>query len=123
MEHTWYERQKSLNIPNVEKTLDWLSEDSSANLCSAQIQGKLFLPAENIVVTQLDVQQWRDAERVGSETTGRVPNVAISNCACENSTCGMYFRATRGRGNGVENTSAPSFVMRGIGDGCGQHAM
>jgi polygalacturonase len=100
-----------------------LAEDRSTSFSSAQIPGKLFLPAENIVVTVCDVQQWRNAEWVGSENTGGVPNLAISNCAGENSTCGMYFRTMRGAGDGVENTSAPSFVMRGVGDGYGQHAL
>jgi hypothetical protein len=72
---------------------------------------------------KLDVQQWRDADWVGSETTGGVPNIAISNCACAELNLRRLFEDYAGRGSGVENISAPSFVMRGIGDGCGQHAL
>jgi len=51
---------------------------------------------------------------IGSETAGGVRNVAISNCVCDGTTCGLYFRTARGRGNVVENVSAVNVVMRNL---------
>jgi polygalacturonase len=79
-----------------------------------QIPGKPFPPSENIVVTNCVFNDGGCGVGIGSETAGGVRNVAISNCACEGTTCGLYFRTARGRGNVVENISAINFVMRNI---------
>jgi polygalacturonase len=81
-----------------------------------QIPGKPFPPSENIVVTNCVFNDGGCGVGIGSETAGGVRNVAISNCACEGTTCGLYFRTARGRGNVVENISAVNFVMRNIRD-------
>ena len=78
------------------------------------IPGKPFPPSENIVVTNCVFGDGGCGVGIGSETAGGVRNVAISNCACEGTTCGLYFRTARGRGNVVENISAVTFVLRNI---------
>ena len=78
------------------------------------IPGKAFPPSENIVVTNCVFNDGGCGVGIGSETAGGVRNVAISNCACEGTTCGLYFRTARGRGNVVENISSVNVVMRNI---------
>src|ERR1022692_156773 len=79
-----------------------------------QIPGKPFPPSGNIVVTNCVFNDGGCGVGIGSETAGGVRNVAISNCACEGTSCGLYFRTARGRGNVMENVSAVKIVMRNI---------
>ena len=79
-----------------------------------QIPGKLFQPSENIAVTNCTFNAGGCGVGIGSETAGGVRNVSISNCACDGTTCGLYFRSARGRGNIVENVSAMNIVMRNL---------
>jgi polygalacturonase len=81
-----------------------------------QIPGKPFLPTENVVVTNCTFNAGGCGVGIGSETAGGVRNVAISNCVCDGTTCGLYFRTARGRGNVVENVSAVNVVMRNLED-------
>jgi polygalacturonase len=81
-----------------------------------QIPGKPFLPSENIAVTNCTFNAGGCGVGIGSETAGGVRNVVISNCVCDGTTCGLYFRTARGRGNVVENVSAVNVVMRNLED-------
>ena len=81
-----------------------------------QIPGRPFQPSENIVVTNCTFNAGGCGVGIGSETAGGVRNVAISNCVCDGTTCGLYFRTARGRGNVVENVSAVNVVMRNLED-------
>jgi polygalacturonase len=81
-----------------------------------QIPGKPFLPSENIAVTNCTFNAGGCGVGIGSETAGGVRNVAISDCVCDGTTCGLYFRTARGRGNVVENVSAVNVVMRNLED-------
>jgi polygalacturonase len=81
-----------------------------------QIPGKPFRPSENITVTNCTFNAGGCGVGIGSETAGGVRNVAISNCVCDGTTCGLYFRTARGRGNVVENVSAVNVVMWNLED-------
>ena len=81
-----------------------------------QIPEKPFLPTENIAVTNCTFNAGGCGVGIGSETAGGVRKVAISNCVCDGTTCGLYFRTARGRGNVVENVSAVNVVMRNLED-------
>jgi len=78
------------------------------------IPGRPFQPSENIAVTNCTFNAGGCGVGIGSETAGGVRNVSISNCACDGTTCGLYFRTARGRGNVVENVSAVNVVMRNL---------
>jgi Glycosyl hydrolases family 28/Pectate lyase superfamily protein len=80
------------------------------------IPGKPFPPSENIVVTNCAFNAGGCGVGIGSETAGGVRNIAISNCVCDGTTCGLYFRTARGRGNVVENVSVVNVVMRNLED-------
>lgn len=81
-----------------------------------QIPGKPFRPTENVVVTNCTFNAGGCGVGIGSETAGGVRNVAISNCVCDGTTCALYFRTARGRGNVVENVSVVNVVMRNLED-------
>ncbi len=80
------------------------------------VPGKPFASSENIAVTNCVFRDGGCGVGIGSETAGGVRNLVISNCVCDGTDCGLYFRTARGRGNVVENVSATNFVMRGILD-------
>ena len=79
-----------------------------------QIPGRPFLPTENVTVMNCTFNAGGCGVGIGSETAGGVRNVAVSNCVCDGTTCGLYFRTARGRGNVVENVSAVNVVMRNL---------
>ncbi len=80
------------------------------------VPGKSFVPCENIAVTNCVFHDGGCGVGIGSETAGGVRNLVISNCVCDGTDCGLYFRTARGRGNVVENVSATNFIMRRILD-------
>lgn len=74
------------------------------------------IPSENIVVTNCVFGRGHGGVGVGSETSGGVRDVTVSNCVCEGTDRGIRFKTARSRGNVVENFRAVNFVMRGVGD-------
>ena len=74
------------------------------------------IPSENIAVTNCVFAQGHGGVGIGSETSGGVRNVTVSNCVCEGTDRGIRFKTARSRGNVVENFRAVNFVMRGVGD-------
>ena len=61
-----------------------------------QIPEKPFPPMEKIAVTNCTFNAGGCRVGIGSETAGGVRDVAISNCVCDGTTCGLYFRTARG---------------------------
>ncbi len=74
------------------------------------------MPSENIAVTNCVFARGHGGVGIGSETSGGVRNVTVSNCVCEGTDRGLRFKTARGRGNVVENFRAQNLVMRGVGD-------
>ncbi len=74
------------------------------------------IPSENIVVTNCVFASGHGGVGIGSETSGGVRDVTVSNCVCEGTDRGLRFKTARSRGNVVENFRAVNFVMRGVGD-------
>ncbi len=74
------------------------------------------IPSENIVVTNCVFARGHGGVGIGSETSGGVRDVTVSNCVCEGTDRGLRFKTARSRGNIVENFRAVNFVMRGVGD-------
>jgi polygalacturonase len=73
-------------------------------------------PCENITVTNCVFGSGHAGVGIGSETSGGVKNVTISNCICDGTDRGLRFKTARGRGNVVENIRASNFVMRNVGE-------
>ena len=51
---------------------------------------------------------------IGSEMSGGVKNVAISNCVFDGTDRGIRLKSTRGRGGTIENVRVSNVVMRNI---------
>jgi polygalacturonase len=74
------------------------------------------IPSENITVTNCVFGTGHAGVGIGSETSGGVKNVAISNCVCDGTERGLRFKTARGRGNVIENVRASNVVMRQVGE-------
>jgi polygalacturonase len=74
------------------------------------------IPSQNILVTNCVFARGHGGVGIGSETSGGVRDVTVSNCVCEGTDRGLRFKTARSRGNIVENFRAVNFVMRGVGD-------
>ncbi len=73
-------------------------------------------PSENITVTNCVFGTGHCGVGVGSETSGGVKNLAISNCVCDGTDRGLRFKTARGRGRAVENVRASNFVMHNVAE-------
>lgn len=82
-----------------------------------EIGRKINIPCENIVITNCTFAHGRSAVGIGSETSGGVKNVLISNCVFQNTYRGLRIKTGRGRGNTVENIRATNIIMDNVGIG------
>ncbi|ODT57443.1 MAG: polygalacturonase [Paludibacter sp. 47-17] len=78
-------------------------------------QGRSFgAPCENISITNCTMLAGHGGVVIGSEMSGGVRNITISNCIFDGTDRGIRFKSTRGRGGVVENISISNIVMRDI---------
>jgi polygalacturonase len=75
---------------------------------------KRAMPAENIIVDNCTVFQGHGGFVVGSEMSGGVRNVSVSNCKFLGTDVGLRFKSTRGRGGVVENIYINNVYMLDI---------
>ena len=68
-------------------------------------------PCENIAITNCTFAHGRSSIGIGSETSGGVRNVVISNCVFKDTYRGLRIKSARGRGNVVENIRASNIVL------------
>lgn len=61
------------------------------------------IPTENVIIDNCTVFKGHGGFVVGSEMSGGVRNVSVSNCAFLGTDVGLRFKSTRGRGGVVEN--------------------
>jgi polygalacturonase len=78
---------------------------------------KVGIPCENIVVANCTFSHGRSAIGIGSETSGDVRNVVVSNCVFKDTYRGLRIKTGRGRGGVVENIRATNIVMQNVGTG------
>jgi polygalacturonase len=71
-------------------------------------------PCENIVITNSTLLDGHGGVVFGSEMSGSIRNVTISNCVMTGTDRGLRFQARRGRGGIVENARATNIVMDGV---------
>ncbi len=72
------------------------------------------VPAENIVITNNVVYHGHGGVTVGSEMSGGVRNIHVSNCTFMGTDVGLRFKSTRGRGGIVENIYISDIRMTDI---------
>ncbi|TMC70148.1 MAG: glycoside hydrolase family 28 protein [Chloroflexi bacterium] len=71
-------------------------------------------PCEHITITNCTMAHGHGGVVIGSEMSGDVRDVAISNCAFIGTECGIRVKTRRGRGGVVENVRASNIVMRDV---------
>lgn len=72
------------------------------------------LPTENVIVKNNVVYHAHGGFVVGSEMSGGVKNVHVSNCSFIGTDIGLRFKSTRGRGGVVENIYISNINMTNI---------
>lgn len=79
------------------------------------LQGrKLNAPNENITITNCTMLAGHGGVVIGSEMSGGVKKVVISNCVFDGTDRGIRIKSTRGRGGVVEDIQVNNIVMRNI---------
>ena len=77
---------------------------------------KYNVPSENISITNCTMLSGHGGVVIGSEMSGGVKGVAISNCVFDGTDRGIRIKSMRGRGAVVENIRVDNIVMRNIGE-------
>jgi DNA sulfur modification protein DndE len=75
---------------------------------------KRGVPTENVIVKNCTVYHAHGGFVVGSEMSGGVKNIYVSNCTFIGSDIGLRFKTTRGRGGVVENIYVKNINMKDI---------
>jgi hypothetical protein len=70
---------------------------------------------ENVIIRNCTVYAAHGGFVVGSEMSGGVRNISVSNCTFVGTDIGLRFKTTRGRGGVVENISIDNIYMKNIG--------
>ncbi len=79
-------------------------------------QGRRYAtPCQNITITNCTMLSGHGGVVIGSETSGGVKGVVISNCLFDGTDRGIRIKSTRGRGGVVEDIRVSNIVMRNIG--------
>lgn len=77
---------------------------------------KVNVPAENYTITNCTMLRGHGGVVIGSEMSGGVKNIVISNCVFDGTDRGIRLKTARGRGGVVENIRVSNIVMRNIRD-------
>ncbi len=72
---------------------------------------RLLRPCENITITNCTMLRGHGGVVIGSETSGGVRNVVISNCVFRGTDRGIRLKSRRGRGSVVEDIRVSNIVM------------
>jgi polygalacturonase len=71
-------------------------------------------PVENVTIRNCTVLHAHGGVTIGSEMSGGVRNIHVSNCIFEGTDIGLRFKTTRGRGGIVENIEISNIEMKDI---------
>ena len=75
---------------------------------------QLNVPCENITITNCTMLAGHGGVVIGSEMSGDVRKVVISNCIFDGTDRGIRIKSTRGRGGCVEEINVNNIVMKNI---------
>jgi polygalacturonase len=75
---------------------------------------KANLPCQNLTITNCTMLHGHGGVVIGSETSGSIRNVVISNCVFIGTDRGLRFKSRRGRGGVVEDVRADNIIMDGV---------
>ncbi|WP_231490939.1 glycoside hydrolase family 28 protein [Pedobacter sp. Leaf170] len=77
---------------------------------------KMAVPAENYVITNCTMLSGHGGVVIGSEMSGDVRKIAISNCVFDGTDRGIRIKTARGRGGIVEEIRVSNIIMKNIRD-------
>jgi polygalacturonase len=98
----------------VNSTLD-VGDDAICLKSGKDAQGrKRGRPTENVIVDNCTVFKGHGGFVVGSEMSGGVRNISVTNCKFIGTDVGLRFKSTRGRGGVVENIFIENISMFNI---------
>jgi hypothetical protein len=72
------------------------------------------IPTENVTITNCTMLNGHGGVVLGSEMSGDIRRVAISNCVFEGTDRGIRFKTMRGRGGIVEDVNVSNIIMHNI---------
>lgn len=72
-------------------------------------------PTEDVTISNCTVHHAQGAIVIGSETSGSIRNVAVSNITAADTVNGIHIKSRRGRGGAVEDIRFDNFTMRNVG--------
>lgn len=72
------------------------------------------VPCENIVITNCTMIHGHGGVVLGSEMSGDIRNVTVSNCVFEGTDRGIRLKSRRGRGGVIEDIRVTNIVMKGV---------
>lgn len=75
---------------------------------------KMNVPAENYTITNCTMLSGHGGVVIGSEMSGGVKKIAISNCIFDGTDRGIRIKTARGRGGVVEDIRVDNIVMKNI---------
>ncbi len=71
-------------------------------------------PARDITIANCTLERGHGGIVIGSETSGDIRHVAVSNCVFVGTDRGIRIKSRRGRGGTVEDIRASNLIMRGV---------
>ncbi len=77
-------------------------------------KGRRGRPCQNITVTNCTMIHGHGGVVIGSETTGGIRNITISNCVFQDTDRGLRFKSLRGRGGVIEDVRITNIVMDNV---------
>lgn len=75
---------------------------------------KMAVPAENYTITNCTMLSGHGGVVIGSEMSGDVRKIAISNCVFDGTDRGIRIKSARGRGGVVEEIRVDNIIMKNI---------
>ncbi|MES1256987.1 MAG: glycoside hydrolase family 28 protein, partial [Acidobacteriota bacterium] len=72
-------------------------------------------PTENVSITNCLIHRGSGGIVMGSETSGGIRNVVVSNVVCQGTQAGINIKSERGRGGGVENVRIDNLILDDVG--------
>jgi len=93
-----------------------VGDDCIAIKCGKDEDGRrVNKPCENITITNCTMLSGHGGVVIGSEMSGGVKNVVISNCVFDGTDRGIRLKTQRGRGGVVQDVRISNIVMRNVG--------
>lgn len=99
----------------IEKSVFDVGDDALCMKSGRDAEGrKRAMPTENVTIMGCTVYASHGGFVIGSEMSGGVRNISVTNCTFMGSDIGLRFKTTRGRGGVVENIFIKDIYMKDI---------